>query len=291
MITRLRASAFPYVMLTPFIGVFAVFLVYPLLQALVLASHQTFGPEYSRFIGLDNFRFLFTDPLFYTAMRNTFLFAAGSLFIQLPVSLALALALNRPRLKGRALYRLIYFSPSLVGLVFAGAMFALIFQKQTGLLNSGLHRLIGFDPDFAWLDHYVMSALILAALWLYAGFNMIYFLAALQNVPRDLVEAATVDGANAWHRFRHVTVPAIAPVAGFVVLMSFIGSMQLFELPWVMLDGPGPENRGLTIVMYLYMTGFETGDLGCASAIGWILAIILLAAGAAQRALARGERD
>jgi ABC-type sugar transport system permease subunit len=291
MIARLRASTFPFAMLAPFIGVFAVFLVYPLVQAIVLASHQTFGPEYSRFVGLDNFRFLFTDPLFYTAMRNTFLFAAGSLFIQLPVSLALALALNRARLKGRALYRLIYFSPSLVGTVFAGAMFALIFQKETGPLNASLHTLFGFNAEFAWLDHYVMSALILAALWLYAGFNMIYFLAALQNVPRDLVEAATVDGASAWHRFRHVTIPTIVPVAGFVVLMSFIGSMQLFELPWVMLNGPGPENRGLTIVMYLYQTGFETGDLGYASAIGWVLAVILLAAGAAQRTLARGEHD
>jgi ABC-type sugar transport system permease subunit len=124
---------------------------------------------------------------------------------------------------------------------------------------------------------FVMPALIIAALWMYVGFNMVYFLAALQNVSRELLEAATVDGANAWHRFRHVTIPAIRPIATFVVLLSLIGSFQLFELPWVLLGGAGPDNQGLTVVMYLYQTGFQTNDLGYASAIGWVIALILFA--------------
>jgi len=123
-----------------------------------------------------------------------------------------------------------------------------------------------------------MPALILAALWIYAGFNMIYFLAALQNVPKELTEAAEMDGCNAWRRFWHVTLPEIRPVAGFVTLLSVIASFQIFELSLLLLNNIGGESdRGLTIVMYLYQTGFITGDLGYASAVGWVLAMFLMA--------------
>jgi ABC-type sugar transport system permease subunit len=112
---------------------------------------------------------------------------------------------------------------------------------------------------------------------MYAGFNMIYFLAALQAVDRELYDAAAVDGANAWHRFLQVTLPGIKPVLMFVVILCVIGSFQLFELPWFMLNsGAGPEQAGLTVVMYLYVRGFVPGDLGYASAVGWVLALGVL---------------
>jgi ABC-type sugar transport system permease subunit len=121
---------------------------------------------------------------------------------------------------------------------------------------------------------------------MYVGFNMIYFLAALQAVNQDLYDAAKVDGANAWQQFRHVTLPSIKPVAVFVVVLSTIGSFQLFELPYLMLgNSAGPENAGLTIVMYLYQNGFETGDLGYASAIGWTLALGVLVISVVQMKL------
>ena len=266
----------PWLFLAPFILTIAVFLAWPLLQSVLLSMQQTYGPKTSRWVGFDNFTFLLTDPLFWKALRNTVLFACGSVFLQLPLSLGLALLLNRPGLKGRAFFRLIFFAPSLVGLVFVGLMFALMFEKRTGIINVTLHALFSsFNPEFPWLQEYVMPALILAALWLYVGFNMIYFLAALQNVPAELLEAAALDGAGPWDRFRHVVVPEIMPVVSFVVLLSLLGSFQLFELPFILLNGPGPDNRGLTIVMYLYQTGFVTGDLGYASAIGWVLAIML----------------
>jgi ABC-type sugar transport system permease subunit len=237
---------------------------------------QTFGPSRSAFVGLENFRFLASDPLFWKALKNTTYFAAGSVLIQLPVSLGLALLLNRPDVRGRAVFRLIFFSPSLVGLVFAAMMFSLIFEKNTGLVNVLLHDLFPtFDPEFPWLQQYVMPTLIIAALWMYAGFNMIYFLAALQNVDKQLIDAAMVDGANAWQRFLHVTVPAIRPIATFVVLLSLIGSFQLFDLPYVLLSGAGPDNQGLTVVMYLFQMGWDQQDLGLASAIGWSLAMLL----------------
>ena len=289
---RARSGATPYILLSPFLLTFAVFLAYPLARSLLLATERSFGPGASEWVGLENFRMLLADPLFWKATRNTLLFTAGSVFIQLPLSLGLALALNRPNLRGRSLYRLIFFSPQLVGLVFSGMLASLMFEKKTGLINILLHRAFGFDRDFAWLQVHVLPMLIITALWMYVGFNMIYFLAALQNVNRSLTEAARIDGANARQRFFHVTLPAIRPVATFVVLLSIIGSVQLFELPFIIFGqtpygGAGPENRALTLVVYLYQQGFETGDLGYASAIGWLIAVFLFAVGLSQLALQR----
>jgi ABC-type sugar transport system permease subunit len=283
----------PWAFIAPFLLLFATFTLWPLIQSLVLAFSQTFGPRRSTFVGFDNFAFLIRDPLFWQALRNTVVYTAGSVFIQLPVALGLALLLNRPGLRGRAFFRLIFFAPSLVGLVFVAMVFALLFQSRTGLVNSGLHSLFGsWDPEFAWLDQHVMASLIVASVWLYAGFNMIYFLAALQNVSRELVEAASLDGAGPWARFRHVVLPEIRPVSGFVLLLAVIGSFQAFELPWVLLNNSaGPDNRGLTIVMYLYQTGFLTGDLGYASAIGWILGLILAVAALIQLRWTRMEES
>lgn len=283
----------PWVFLAPFLLSFGVFLVWPLIQSVVLAFQQTFGPKTTTWVGLDNFLFLFRDRLFWKAVSNTALFALGSVCIQLPLSLGLAMLLNRPGLRGRAFFRLVFFAPSLVGLVFVGLLFSLMFAPRTGLVNTTLHGLFpAFNPEFPWLEIYIMPALILAALWLYVGFNMVYFLAALQNVPEELIEAASLDGAGPWHRFRHIILPEILPVATFVVLMSLLGSLQLFELPFVLLNsGAGPDNRGLTIVMYLYNTGFVTGDLGYASAIGWVLALLMGAFALAQRWLNKRQEE
>jgi len=288
-----RFSLAPWLFLAPFIGLFSTFTIWPLIQSLVLAMQQTYGPGTAQWVGLQNFKFLLTDPLFWKATGNTLRFTLGSLFIQLPVALMLALLLNHPKLKGRGFFRLIFFAPSLVGLPFVAMLFAPIFEKRTGLLNVILHNLYsGWDPEFAWTQNYIMSALIIAALWMYAGFNMVYFLAALQNVSRDLLEAAEIDGANVWQRFVHVTLPEIMPIAGFITLLSVIGSFQIFELSFIMLNNsPGPDNRGLTIVMYLYQTGFQTGDLGYASAIGWVLAIMLITIALIQRRLMKRHEE
>ncbi len=289
---RLHPVWAPWIFLAPFVVLFGVFMVFPLVSSVGLALQQTYGPDTAVRVGLKNFADLFRDPLFWTAARNTFAYTAGSLFVQLPVALGLALLLNQPGLRGRAWFRLAFFSPSLVGLVFVAALFALILHEREGLLNAALARVWpGFPAEFPWLQRHIMPALILASLWMYAGFNMIYFLAALQGVDKSLVEAARVDGAGPCSVFRHVTWPAIAPVAGFVTLLSVIGSMQLFELPYILLGGAGPESRGLTIVMYLYQNGFETGDLGYAAAIGWVLALFLMGIAVLQRALQREARS
>ncbi len=291
--TIARAQPSPlhaWLLLAPFVAVFLTFTAYPLVRAVFLALQQTFGPGTARFVGVENFVYLFSDPLFWIAARNTTVFALGSVFVQLPLALGLALLLNRPGLRGRAIYRTIFFAPSLVGVVFVAMVFSMLLEKRTGLVNRLLHDTVAFDLDFPWLQIYIMPALILASLWQYVGFNMVYFLAALQNVPRELVEAATIDGAGAAGRFWHVTAPCIRPVAAFVVLLSIIGSFQLFELPFILMQGTGgPENRALTIVMYIYQSGFQAGDLGYASAIAWVLALILAGCAVLMRFLARGE--
>lgn len=286
-----RSSLAAYLLLAPFLVLFAVFTAYPIGRSLLLSTQQTFGPGTQLSVGLDNYRAIFRDPLFYKALTNTTIFTMGSVFIQLPLSLGLAMLLNKPGLRFRSFFRVIFFAPSLVGLVFVAMIFSLLLEKRTGLLNRVLHSAIGFPLDFPWMQQYVMAAMIVAALWMYVGFNMVYFLAALQNVSRELDEAAMIDGAGPWQRFLNVTLPAIAPVGGFVVLLSIIGSFQLFELPWIMFQGPGYDNRALTVVMYLFQAGFEVGDLGYASAVGWVLAAVLIVATLAQRLLSRGQES
>jgi len=278
----------PYLFVSPFIILFCVFMLYPLAQSVRYAFLATNGPKNAVFVGFGNFQFLFQDPDFWTAVKNTAIFAFCSVFLQLPLSLGLAVLLNARWLKGAKFFRLAFFSPHLVGQVFVAVLFSLIFTPRFGLLNRTIHAVTGYGLETKWLMNpsLVMPALVLTALWMYVGFNMIYFLAALQAVERDLYEAAQVDGANKWQQFLHVTVPGIKPVAVFVVLMGTIGSFQLFELPFVLLNGPGPNNSGLTIVMYLYQTGFQTGDLGYASAIGWVLVIIILTISLVQARIA-----
>jgi ABC-type sugar transport system permease subunit len=287
----LQSRAAPWVLLAPFLILFATFVLYPLTTSVQLSLQQTFGPGTTTFVGLGNFRQLAADPLFWKALRNTSLFTAGSVLVQLPLSFLLALALNHPRLKGRALFRVLIFSPVLVGVVFVAMIFAVLFNKQTGLINTTLHSISPRWPlGFPWLEAYVIPSLVVATLWQYTGYNMVYFLAALQNVPNDLREAAYLDGAGPLARFRHVILPAVRPVAVFVVLLSIIGSFQLFELPFIFLNGTsGPDNRGLSLVFYLYQTGFQTGDLGYASAIGWSIALVLGLCAIGQFALSRRE--
>lgn len=285
-------TLFAWVALTPFIALFLIFMVYPLIQSAFLALNQTYGPDTRLFVGPKNFQLLAKDPVFWTAIKNTLYYTLGSLFIQLPMAFGLALILNSRRLRGRSIYRLIFFSPQLMGLVFVSILGALAFEKRAGLVNRSLawvtqnNELLEID----WLQTHIMPTLILISLWLYVGFNMIYFLAALQNVNSSLLEAAEIDGAGPLSRLRHVIIPSVRPVATFVVLLSMIGSLQLFELPFILLqESGGPENKGLTIMVYLYQNGFQLGDLGYASAVGWALAVLLIGLALVQIRMVRKE--
>ena len=260
----------PYFFLAPFFALFGVFMVYPLFDSIRLSTYSVRGMQNQTFVGLENIERLIADPLFWTALWNTAYFAAGSLLLQLPVALALALLLSNARLKGRNLFRLSFFSPVLISGVFIAVIFYLLYDRRYGLVN----RLLGSEIQWLQDPDLVMPALVLAGVWRWAGFNMVYFLAGLQSIRQELYEAAAVDGAGPWQSFVHVTIPALKPVIAFVVITSMIGSFQLFDLPYVLTEG-GPGNASMTMVMYLYKHGFEFINLGYAATIGWALAVII----------------
>ena len=269
-----------YSFLLPYFIVTAIFYLYPFVYSIVLAFFQTNGPKAKEFVGLDNFLFILKDKLFYKALLNTATVAFFSIFLQLPISLGLAMLLNTGADRIKNFFRFLIFAPQLVGLIFVGVMFTVLLVPRYGLFNQFLHSLFGWGLENRWLENpaLVMPAIVIILLWAYVGFNMIYFLAALQNVPKHLVEAAKIDGAGRWQVFFHVTVPSIKPVTIFVVIMSIIGSFTLFELPYALLthsSGAGPNDSGLTIVTYMYNHAFTSGDLGLGSAIGWLLMLII----------------
>ncbi|MGO8669943.1 MAG: carbohydrate ABC transporter permease [Capsulimonadaceae bacterium] len=278
---QLQNKLAPYVFVSPFVIMFATFGIFPLLKSVILAFYATDGPKSQHYVGLYNFKFMFMkDPDFWTAVQNTVVYTLCSLIIQLPLALGLALLLNRKTLPIRGFWRLCIFAPNLLGSVFVGILFQQAFAAQYGLVNRAFHFIYHpFDLGFQWLGdpHLVMPAIVLVSLWLFAGYNMVYFLAGLQAVDKELYEAAEVDGANSWQQFLAVTIPGIKPILVFLYITSTIASLQLFDLPWIMLsNSAGPGNSGLTVVMYLYQHGFQQGDLGYASAVGWTLAFAIL---------------
>lgn len=272
----------PWLFLSPYLLLTAVFFAYPFFHAIELAFYQTAGPRAKVWVGLDNFRFIFSDPDFGKALSNTCLFAVVGTAVMIPASLGLALLLNASKDRVKGFFRLVFFSPNAVSPIFVGIIFTLVLAPHYGLFNRFLQALIGWGIDQRWLENpaSVLPAVVIANTWLYTGFNMVYFLAALQNVDQSLVEAARIDGAGRWAVFRHVTLPSIKPVLVFVLLMCTIGSLQLFELPYALMRSSnmpaGPANSALYIVSYLYDAAYNVGDLGLASAVGWVLALIML---------------
>jgi ABC-type sugar transport system permease subunit len=289
---RLGPGAWPYAFIAPYLIVTLVFMLYPLVNAGILAFHQASGPTSRIFVGFDNFRYLATDRLFHQALWNTTVFAACSVLIQLPLSMGLALLLNSDKSRAKGFFRLILFSPNLVGQIFVGILFSVMFTPRYGLINRTLAELTGWGLEKLWLGEpaLVMPAIVLTALWLWVGFNMIYFLAALQGVDKSLEEAARIDGANRFQVFWNVTLPSIRHVVVFVVVTSIIGSYQLFELPLAMMPesyGKGPDNAGLTVVTYLYDIAFNNGDIGLGSAIGWTVALVIFGLSLVQLKVSR----
>jgi len=262
----------PYLFLAPFLAVFAAFHLYPLARSLALGFCATPRPGRTVFVGLANYRYLVRDLTFWLAVANTSAYVVAFLAVQVPLSLGLALALNDRRVRARNGLRFAFFSTSLVGPVFVAVGFARLLDPRRG------------PVAIPWLSDPLLAraAVLLAWLWLSVGFGMVYLLAALQAVEPALRDAAAVDGAGAVDRFRHVTLPAIRPVLSFLVLAGCVSGFQLFELPYVLLQGPGPGLAGLTVVEYLYAVGFGQGNLGYASAVGWALVGITLVAAAPQ---------
>jgi ABC-type sugar transport system permease subunit len=293
----LQARYAPYLFVTPFLVLFLGFMVYPLLRSISMSFYSYAGPHTSRFVGFGHYRFFLGDFLLWIAVANTVVYAIFYIALQIPLSLGLALLLNSPRVRFRNLFRFAFFAPFLVGNVFVSVIFMLLLSQRHGLIPKALGF---FNPawlEVSWLGDpiYARIAIVLASLWLTVGWGMVFFLAALQGVDRELYDAAAVDGAGAWSRFRNVTLPGIKPVMTFLVITGTIGALQLFELPYIIFlqhgSAAGPKWAGLTIVMYLYQQGFDLGDLGAACAVGWFLVLIILAVALVQIRISRAARE
>lgn len=291
---RWQARRAPYLFVLPFGILFCVFMLYPLVWSVWLSLQKNAGPLASRFVGLANYRFLFTDRMFWLACLNTAVYAVLFLGLELPISLALACLLNSRRVRGRYLLRFAFFSTYLVGQVFLAVAAHVLLAPRHGLVNVVLgHLLPRVGPEINWSEKplLAMPAIVLSSLWVSVGYAMIYWLAALQGVDRELYEAAEVDGAGPWTRFWHVTLPGIRSVAIFLLLVGTIAALSLFDLPFVFFQGPGPGFAGMTIVMYLYEQGFVAGDIGYAAAVGWVLVFLILAITLAQIRATQATRD
>ncbi|MFB7475044.1 carbohydrate ABC transporter permease [Kitasatospora sp. NPDC056184] len=285
---RLRRRAVPYLLLAPALVLFGVFKAYPIVSSMLLSltggtGNATHGAD------LANYRRLLDDPLFWTALRNT----GRILVVQVPVMLALALllavGLNAALVRWRTVWRLGVFMPSVTGLVATGVLFSFLLNTDNGAVNKALAA-IGL-PAVNWFGSGFWSqmAIVLVLTWHYTGYNAVIYLAGLQGIPKELYEAAMVDGAGPVRRFLSVTLPALRPVLLFTVVLSTIGTLQLFDEPYVLTRG-GPDNATLTVSMYLYDNGFRYFDFGYASAIAYALTLLVAVLGAVQMRL-MGERE
>ncbi|MFF8918577.1 carbohydrate ABC transporter permease [Streptomyces sp. NPDC015032] len=281
-----RGSA-PYLLIMPAVLGFAIFKAYPIVSSLWISLTTGNGDD-RHFTGLANYQRLLDDPLFWTALKNTALILVVQVPLMLGLALLVALGLNSTKVWLRPLWRLGVFVPSLTGLVAAGVMFSVILNRDAGLLNWVL-SLFGIDR-VNWLGSpfWARVGVVLVITWHYTGYNAVMYLAGLQGIPKELYEAAMVDGAGPIRRFVSITLPQLRPILLLTVVLSTIGTLQLFDEPYV-LTGGGPDNATLTVTMYLYNNGFKYFDFGYASALAYALALIVSVLGILQVRL-MGER-
>jgi len=277
----------------PFVLVFFVFLAGPVFASAVL-SFTDFGlrdlrnPIGTDFVGLKNYIALINDGTFWTALFNTLYFVVVGVPLTLVLGLAAAMALDRGIQKFRTLFRVGYYLPVVTSIVAIAVVWRFVLDPDQGLVNMALGALGINGP--AWLANptLAMPAIIAMAAWRNLGFAMVIFIAGLQTIPRSLYEAAEMDGAGRWASFRHVTVPLLRPTMLFIVVITTIGYLQLFEEPFVMTDG-GPLDRTLSISMYMYQQGFEFFHQGYAAAVAWVLFLIVAAVAFIQFRVLRSE--
>jgi ABC-type sugar transport system permease subunit len=275
----------PYFFILPAYVVFLVFMFGPMVFSLVVSFFNWTGIKSPKFTGMENLKGVFTDPVFWLSVRNTLLYSAVSLFIVVPLSLLLALALDSPRLRGRLAVRAIYFAPIVTSTVAISQTFLMLFNTDFGLIN----RMVGIPIDWLGSRSLALVPVIVVVIWRWLGLTSIYFLAGLQGVDRELYDAARVDGAGMLQRFFSVTLPQLRPMTFFVSMIILIGSMQIFDEPQI-LTGGGPSNATRSVVQYLYLRGFTQFRFGYASAIGLVLFVAIASFSAIQMRL-RKEHD
>ena len=257
--------------------IYFLLVLLPVIQAVHFSFYRWngLGPM-EDFTGLDNYARILRDTVFRRALGNNLLIVGLSVVVQLPLALGLALLIRR-NLPGRAVFRVIFFLPYVLSEVITGVLWSFVYNPQYGLLNKVLGVFPGFVPQ-GWLGDpkMVIYALFVVISWKYFGLHLILYMAGLQNVPTELEESAIIDGANGGQVIRHVTIPLLAPTIRLSLFLSVLGSLQIFDLVWVMTTG-GPVNSSETMATYLYRYGFQRFSIGYGSAVAVVLFAICFA--------------
>lgn len=271
---NLRAWGAAALFMLPALGLYALFVLFPIVQAARFSLFDWNGLEaLDKFIGLANFERALADPVFLGAVSHNAFIVILSLVVQIPFALGLALMLNR-QFRGRAILRVIFFAPYVVAEVITAIIWSLILQPN-GLADN-LMTAVGLDGAYnPWLasTDTVLIALFFIITWKYFGFHMILLLAGLQGIPRELEEAAAIDGASRWQGIRYITLPLLGPTIRVSAFLSIIGSIQLFDLVWVTTRG-GPVNASNTMAVYMFDRGWVRFQFGYGSAVAVILFLI-----------------
>lgn len=283
----------PYGFLLPFLVIFSVFGVFPLLFSIFLSFHEwnpVEGLSAMKFVGIENYNVALTDPWLWRSIKNTVWLAITSGFAQHLVAIPVAYMLVSMKDNIRHWLTSAYFLPYITSTVAASLIFFNMYSPNSGIINQSLIALAN-NPvlgwAFAWVNDYqpirwledatlIKPSVAIMIFWKYTGFNIVLYTTGLMTIPKDILEAARMDGANFLRRFWHISLPMIRPFIFFAVTMTIIGNLQLFEEPFVLTRGSGGTGQaGLTISMYLYKVGWEWLEMGTASAISWLLFVLI----------------
>jgi multiple sugar transport system permease protein len=276
-----RKAWTPWVFLAPYLALFAVFVVLPIFLGVWISLHSwDFTLPGKPWVGLANYKELFDSgtqsfSAFWNAMQATAIFTVLSVPLLLVVPLAVALIMNQG-FRGRNAFRTIFFAPYVLGVAVVGVLWRFLLDANIGVVNAAIEA-VGGPDNISWLSSVPEAwvALVGVTVWWTLGFNAVIFLAGLQDVPGELYEAAKVDGAGAWARFRHVTLPSLRPVTMFVTMVTIIASANMFGQSFIMTKGaPGQETR--TAIYYIAETGLQQFDMGRAAAASWLLTLMLM---------------
>lgn len=265
-----------YLYLMPVVVILVSFHVLPIFYSFAVSFYEWDLIGQPEYVGTGNYSRLFDDPMFYKSLWNTIYYAAISVPLSIFMSLAIALLLNNP-ISGIGLYRTIYFIPVITSINAVAIVWNYIYHPDFGLLNK-LLDIFSISPQ-TWLQDpfWAMPCIIFMSVWKGLGYNVIIFLAGLQNIPTYLYEAARIDGASRWQQFRHITWPLLTPTTFFIFTISTIGSFQVFSQVYMMTPRGGPLKSTMVVVYYLYRKAFEQFEFGYALAAAFVLFIIIFA--------------
>lgn len=264
----------PYLIISPYLIHLFLFVTFPVVFSMFLTFHKWNIISPMEYVGFDNFIRLFLDRMFWKAISNTLVFLAIHIPLQIIISLALAYFLNQ-RLFFKGFFRAAFFLPVIISGVVVTMMWQQLYSFDTGLINGMLTNL-GLDR-VAWLTNpkIAMTSIAIMATWKNVGLYVILFLVGLQSVPQQYYEAADVDGASSWQKFRHITIPAINPTIFMVTILSTIGGFGLFIEPYIMTGG-GPLNSTLSAMLYIYKQAFEYYHMGYSATLGMFFALVIM---------------